>query len=781
MKTEPLTGTIRPSGGQKSTLSHSGGKTFPWEPLFEALHVPALFIAAGNGLVLKANRRFEELSGLGRSDVEHKRTWMEILETGQGASLPSELFSAEGHEGNHLCQLPDGRGGRKDVLISLSGTPEGSGLIITLTDVTPLTAAADALEESERKFRALFEKSGDGIILFDGRLIIDLNPAALEMMGCSDKNMLLGLRPSDISPERQPDGALSTWKEREIAALAYNRGPLKFEWVHRRAGGEEFPVEVVLTPIPMDGKRIFYCALKDLTERKKAEERLLFTKFAVDQAKDSIFWIGRDGRFVYVNEAACLTSGYSMDELLSMTVPDLDPSFAPDGWEAHWNIKRNLSSMVFESMHRRKDGTLCPVEISSRYLKFGSMEYTCAMVRDISERKAGESALRQSEERFRQLFEQNEEALIIFRSGTIAIVDVNPAAVDLYRYTRNRMIKYGPSLFLARPDLIRLRELMSGIGDTGSFSLDNITTTGKDGRNIRVNIRAKTISLSEGDLVYCTFLDITEKARLEEEAALLHSKLIHANKMTSLGVLVSSVAHEVNNPNNFIMFNASLLTDAWRDALSVLSRHNRENGEFSLGGLPFSEMKDVVPKLLQGVSEGARRIKLIVDNLKDFARQDNAVTEAPVDMNKVVSDSVSMLASQIKRHTRAFSLDLAAYLPPVKGSYQQLEQVVINLIMNALQALPGKDRAVTVSTKPGPGEGYILITITDEGTGMSKEVMKKIMEPFFTTKLDTGGTGLGLSISYSIIKEHGGSMAFESAPGKGTKATVTLPVLHDLL
>ena len=124
------------------------------------------------------------------------------------------------------------------------------------------------------------------------------------------------------------------------------------------------------------------------------------------------------------------------------------------------------------------------------------------------------------------------------------------------------------------------------------------------------------------DLIYCDITDITEQIRLKKEAAIMQSKLIFANKMSSLGILVSSVAHEINNPNNFILFNSSLLSDVWKDATRILDEYQQEKGEFSLAGLTYGEMREAVGKLLEGITGGSQRIKAIVNNLKDFARQD---------------------------------------------------------------------------------------------------------------------------------------------------------------
>jgi len=280
-------------------------------------------------------------------------------------------------------------------------------------------------------------------------------------------------------------------------------------------------------------------------------------------------------------------------------------------------------------------------------------------------------------------------------------------------------------------------------------------------------------------MVYGSFRDVTARIRMEEEAKLHQAQLIHANRMASLGTIVSGVAHEVNNPNNLVMFNAPMILSAWEDAVPVLDAYSRENGDFSLGGIPYSEMRGVVPKLAAGISDASARIKAIVWNLKDFARQDTPNHQTPVRVNDVVRTAITILNHEILRATHRFEVAYGEDLPPVTGSAQQLEQVVINLLTNALQALPSSTRGIRVSTRRVPETGEVEVCVADEGVGMSPEVLERIKEPFFSTRLDSGGLGLGVPICRSIVQEHRGTLEFESEVGKGTRAVIRLPWIRD--
>ncbi|AJE04815.1 histidine kinase [Geobacter pickeringii] len=393
----------------------------------------------------------------------------------------------------------------------------------------------------------------------------------------------------------------------------------------------------------------------------------------------------------------------------------------------------------------------------------------------MSGRRAAEQALRESEELFRQLFTQNEDAIVLLTPESFDVIDANPAAEELLGFQREELVRLGPWSFIAPDDYRSFIQAVPRLSDR-PFHLDRLNALRMDGTRIFVSIWGKTVRLREKEVIYCSIRDITERVRMEEEMKSNQSRLIHANKMASLGVLVSGIAHEINNPNSYVSVNATLLRDVWRDATPVLDEYAEEQGDFSLGGLPFSEMRETVPKLFTGLVEGSRRISAIVSNLKEFAREDTGGLSRTVDVNRVLHDAVTILDHHIHKLSDRFAASYADSLPPVRGNQQQIEQVIINLLMNALQSLPERSRGIEVATRHDAERQQVVITVRDEGKGMSRRVMERITEPFFSTRLDQGGTGLGLSISASIVKEHRGTLEFESLPRQGTTAIVRLPV-----
>jgi polar amino acid transport system substrate-binding protein len=289
-------------------------------------------------------------------------------------------------------------------------------------------------------------------------------------------------------------------------------------------------------------------------------------------------------------------------------------------------------------------------------------------------------------------------------------------------------------------------------------------------RSLRLQVAQRTASLAQ---------EVAERQRAMEELRRQAAQLVQADKMAALGVLVSGVAHEVNNPNGYILLNMPILKDVFLDALETLDGRYREQGDFELGGLPYSTVKQDVPAMLDEMSEGARRIKRIVEDLKDFARRDDAPRVEPVDLDAIVRAAVRLIEPTIRKSTASFELTLARTLPRFQGNAQRIEQVVVNLLLNACQALPDPTRAIRVRTRQDADGRSVVLEVQDEGVGIPPEDLPRLTDPFFTTKRERGGTGLGLSVSAGIVKEHGGALEFASVPGAGTTVTLRLPPLAE--
>jgi len=268
--------------------------------------------------------------------------------------------------------------------------------------------------------------------------------------------------------------------------------------------------------------------------------------------------------------------------------------------------------------------------------------------------------------------------------------------------------------------------------------------------------------------------EIVERERVEELTRSQQQQLVQADKMATLGILASGIAHEINNPNNFILLNARIFSKVWNDVLPILEEYHENQGDFAIAGMPYTQVCERIGQLINGISEGSQRIQKIVQGLRDFARHDTGNLNQLVNINTVADAAILIVSNLIQKSTRLFSCEYDNDIPNVLGNAQQLEQVIINLLTNACQALPDRDKRLFISTSHDNTSNNVIVCIRDEGVGIPPENLKHILDPFFTTKRDTGGTGLGLSISYNIIKTHGGELIFDSESGKGTTVTIKL-------
>ncbi|PWB65287.1 MAG: hypothetical protein C3F14_05635 [Deltaproteobacteria bacterium] len=674
---------------------------------------------------------------------------------------------------------------RDRVILSFNSAPlydgsgKTSGMVVAFIDITERKRAQDLMV---RKLSLAVEQSPSAIMITDTESRIEyVNPSYTRITGYAASEVV-GTRTTTLCGE-------SPEQCKAVCSTVCTQGEWKEECRSVRKNGVPYWESITVTPIrDSSGEITHYLWIReDTTAHRKADEDLRESKAKfqslVESINDWVWEINESAAFTYASPRVRDILGYDPEEVLGRTPFDLmaEPEsrrvvdlFAPIR-------ERRESFEHMENVHLRKDGETVILDVSGTpyFAPDGSFLGWRGVARDITKRKRAEQELRESEERFREMFEQTEEPIILFAAGSARILDANPAVAAVYGCSREELVEKGISWFAGPAGLEEFERSIAGICEGRNFSLEKGIHRRKGGDRIIVSIRGKSIRLKEGLVSYCTFRDITDRVRMEEEAKIQQAQLIHANRMTSLGTIVSGVAHEVNNPNNLVMFNAPLLLSAWQDALPVLAREYQENGEYALAGVPFTEMRTIVPKLLKDISESSLRIKAIVGTLKDFARQDKRRVDAPIDVNEVVRTAIAIVQHEIAKGTRSFGVTYGTPLPRVRGGAMELEQVVINLIVNSLQALPDPARGIEVSTAWNRKTGSVEIRVKDEGTGMDAGTLARLTEPFFSTKLESGGLGLGLSISQTIIKEHKGTLTFESEVGKGTTACISLPAASE--
>ncbi len=253
-------------------------------------------------------------------------------------------------------------------------------------------------------------------------------------------------------------------------------------------------------------------------------------------------------------------------------------------------------------------------------------------------------------------------------------------------------------------------------------------------------------------------------------------QLVQADKMAALGVLVSGVAHEINNPTGVILLNVPILKKLNVEVLRVLDDVYREKGDFPLGGSAYARLRDRLPRIVEVMEESAHRIRNIVDDLRNFSRVAPAADYREVSVCEVAHKAARLVGGTIQKTTEHFSLACEERLPSVWGNPTRLEQVVVNLLLNACQALSASTQAILVRVQVSLDGKSVIVSVADEGVGIAPEHLSRLTDPFFTTKRTNGGTGLGLSVSAGIVQEHGGRLEFVSDLGKGTLVRLYLPV-----
>ncbi len=254
-------------------------------------------------------------------------------------------------------------------------------------------------------------------------------------------------------------------------------------------------------------------------------------------------------------------------------------------------------------------------------------------------------------------------------------------------------------------------------------------------------------------------------------------QLHQAQKMETLGTLVAGVAHEINNPLNLIIYNLPLLKKIWVDFLPLLMEHRQIEPGRKFGGFSYDFLQDNLARLVTDMDLAAGRMAKTVADLKNFSRQSNVAEKSALPLNTAVKNAVRLSRATLEKSAVHIELSLADDLPAIEGNLQSLEQVIINIVINAVEAIDHSHGKIRITTGLQAKDGRVYIRIADNGRGVDPQIADRIFLPFVTDKQTQGGTGLGLSVTYSLVQAHGGEIAFESQPGQGTEFTVYLPTV----
>jgi PAS domain S-box-containing protein len=269
--------------------------------------------------------------------------------------------------------------------------------------------------------------------------------------------------------------------------------------------------------------------------------------------------------------------------------------------------------------------------------------------------------------------------------------------------------------------------------------------------------------------------DITDRVKAEQALQNSQQQLHQAQKMEALGTLVAGAAHEINNPVNLIALNLSTLEKIWTDLLPVIKEQANSDPEKKYGGLTYDFLKENLGQLISDMDLASDRIAKIISDLKNFARQSNVVDKEEIQINTAVKNASRLAKTTLENSGINLELNLSDNLPLIFGNPHSIEQIILNILINAAQAINHNHGKIKVSTQFYMPERQVKILISDNGAGIAPDLLDKIFDPFVTDKQTQGGTGLGLSVTYSLVKAHNGEIEFETKSNNGATFIVSFP------
>lgn len=492
--------------------------------------------------------------------------------------------------------------------------------------------------------------------------------------------------------------------------------------------------------------------VKDSVQDWTEEENPLFYQFILENMADAAYCVTPEGGFKYVNDAACQMLGYTKSEFSNLTVDALLPPNHVREWKTFWEILKDARSLNFDSMHRHKSGKLVAVEFKTTYLTFRGKEFCYAIVSDVSERKANEEKLKESERKLRLFLENNLDAFLLTAPDG-SILFVNQAACNMFGRSAEEIGKIGRSGILDVTDP-RLAVALEERAKTGVFK-GELTGKRKDGTLFPMEISSSYFYTDNGELrTSMVIRDITERKLVEKTLMESETRLTELN--ATKDKFFSIVSHDLRNPVHTMLGTIQILND-------------------DLDSMDTATIKKFVHNLHWTVG----KLNGLLDNLLNWSLlQMNKIKFNPesISLNRMIQNSVELVSEQASSKNITFNFDISEGIV-VLVDRDMVSSIFHNLLTNGLKfSFPGG--IVVISTKLKDTD--VEVTIEDFGTGIEQEKLNNlfVIGSNFTTQGTIGekGTGLGLILCKEFVEKNGGKIRIESTPGEGSRFIFSLPL-----
>src|SRR5579872_3363986 len=723
----------------------------------------AIFMKTLDGIITTWNKGAERIYGYSGDEIIGKPVSILVPPERSGEDTTLVARVARGERVEHYETVRVTKDGQRiDVSLTLSPVRNLTGEIVAASSIARNISERKKAELSIRRSHQRTREILDNIFAFVGLLsldgvLLDVNRAPLEVAGVRREDVVGKSVPETYWYSDSPDAQA---RVRAAIDRAGQGETVRYDEVLRAAGDQHVYVDVVYGPLrDTDGRIVNVVgSAVDISERVHVQNALIESEKQYRLLFDSSplpMWVfdRKTLAFLEVNAAAVEAYGYSHEEFLRMTILDIRPE--EESFRLLQHMKTLAPGLQAPELwkHRKKDGTLIDVEITSHELGFQQRDAQLVVAHDVTEQRRAQDALRHSEDKFSKTFRSTPLPITISVAADGRYIDINEAFSEIMGYERSEVIgrtAFDLKIWADGHDRQRMIDLLNAAGRIDSFETQFVT---KGGDKRIVLISAEIIKLDGAECVIVNNNDTTENRRLEEQFR-------QAQKMEAVGRLAGGVAHDFNNILGVII------------GYSDLSRE-----QLPPDGLIF--------KHIEQIKKAALRATGLTSQLLAFSRQ-QVLQPSVLNLNAVVNN-VSKMLLRVVREDITLNFVPGESLGNVKLDLGQIEQVLMNLVINARDAMPRGGRIIIETANidfdenfakehmPVKAGSYVMLAVSDTGTGIEKEALSRIFEPFFTTKPAGEGTGLGLSMVYGVVQQSGGSIWVYSEVGKGTSFKMYFP------